>query len=85
MIWDKEKNQKQNQPKKSRKMKTFKEHVEEGNKDALKMALAIRNFKKRGGKIDKQPENMEKWWGQLSPEDKKRAKNIAQYKKNKKK
>ena len=61
------------------------ESTEEDNKDALKMALAIRNFKKRGGKIDKQPENMEKWWGQLSPEDKKRAKNIAQYKKNKKK
>ena len=60
--------------------------VDEDKKmDALKLALAIRNFKKRGGKIDKQPENMEKWWGQLSPEDKKRAKNIAQYKKNKKK
>ena len=58
---------------------------EDKKKDALKLALAIRNFKKRGGKIDKQPENMEKWWGQLSPEDKKRAKNIAQYKKNKKK
>jgi hypothetical protein len=61
------------------------EPVEEGNVSALKMALAIRNFKKKGGKIDKQPDNVEKWWGQLSPEDRKRAKNIAQYKKDKKK
>ena len=67
------------------KVKGVTEVDEDKKKDALKLALAIRNFKKRGGKIDKQPENMEKWWGQLSPEDKKRAKNIAQYKKNKKK
>jgi len=60
------------------------EPVEEGNADSLKMALALRNFKKKGGKIDKQPDNMEKWWGQLSPADKKRAENIAQYKQDKK-
>jgi len=59
--------------------------TEEGNKEALKLAIAIRNFKKKGGKIDKQPENIEKWWGKLSPEDKKRAEKIAQYKKDKKK
>ena len=61
------------------------EPTKEGNKEALKLAIAIRNFKKKGGKIDKQPENIEKWWGKLSPEDKKRAEKIAQYKKDKKK
>ena len=65
---------------------TFKEEIEvaEADKEALKRALAISKWKKAGGKIDKQPDNMEKWWGQLSPEDQKRAANIAQYKKEKK-
>lgn len=65
---------------------TFKEEIEvaEADKEALKRALAISKWKKSGGKIDKQPDNMEKWWGQLSPEDQKRAANIAQYKKEKK-
>jgi len=66
--------------------KGLKEEVEvaEADKEALKRALAISKWKKAGGKIDKQPDNMEKWWGQLSPEDQKRAANIAQYKKEKK-
>ena len=66
--------------------KGLKEEVEvaEADKEALRRALAISKWKKAGGKIDKQPENMEKWWGQLTPEDKKRAANIAQYKKEKK-
>ena len=74
-----------NKHKKSIKMQGATIDFDEDNKDALKKALALHKFKQKGGKIDKQPENMEKWWGQLSPEDKKRAKNIAQYKKNKKK
>ena len=58
--------------------------VEEGNTDALKMALAKHKFKKKGGKVDKQPDNLEKTWGKLSPQDRKRAEKIAQYKKDKK-
>ena len=66
--------------------KALKEEVEvaEADKEALKRALAISKWKKAGGKIDKQPDNIEKWWGQLSPEDQKRAATIAQYKKEKK-
>ena len=60
------------------------EPVEEGNTDALKMALAKHKFKKKGGKVDKQPDNLEKTWGKLSPQDRKRAEKIAQYKKDKK-
>ncbi len=56
----------------------------ESRKDALKRALEISKWKRAGGKVDKQPDNIEKWWGQLSPEDQKRAANIAQYKKEKK-
>jgi hypothetical protein len=70
-------------------MKTFKQHLEvdlaEADKEALKRALAISKWKKAGGKVDKQPDNIEKWWGQLTPADRKRAENIAQYKKEKKK
>tara|TARA_B110000196_G_scaffold295154_1_gene284677 strand:- start:483 stop:698 length:216 start_codon:yes stop_codon:yes gene_type:complete len=71
-------------------MKTFKElnhevELAEADIEALKRALAISKWKKAGGKVDKQPENIEKWWGQLSPADRKRAANIAQYKKEKKK
>ena len=71
-------------------MKTFKElnhevELAEADIEALKRALAISKWKKAGGKVDKQPENIEKWWGQLSPADRKRAENIAQYKKEKKK
>ena len=57
--------------------------IDEADMEALKRALAISKWKKAGGKVDKQPENIEKWWGQLSPEDQKRAANIAQYKKEK--
>lgn len=70
-------------------MKTFKQHLEvdlaEADKEALKRALAISKWKRAGGKVDKQPDNIEKWWGQLTPADRKRAENIAQYKKEKKK
>ena len=66
--------------------KGLKEEVEiaEADKEALKRALAISKWKRAGGKVDKQPDNIEKWWGQLSPADKKRAATIAQYKKEKK-
>jgi len=66
--------------------KALKEEVEvaEAEKEALKRALAISKWKRAGGKVDKQPDNIEKWWGQLSPEDQKRAATIAQYKKEKK-
>ena len=66
--------------------KGLKEEVEiaEADKEALKRALAISKWKKAGGKVDKQPDNIEKWWGQLSPADQKRAATIAQYKKEKK-
>jgi len=58
--------------------------IVEADKEALKRALAVSKWKKAGGKVDKQPENIEKWWGQLSPADRKRAETIAQYKKEKK-
>jgi len=60
------------------------EELVEADKEALKRALAISKWKKAGGKVDKQPENIEKWWGQLTPADRKRAENLAQYKKEKK-
>ena len=71
---------------KENQLKLVKEEVEvaEADKEALKRALAISKWKKAGGKVDKQPDNIEKWWGQLSPEDQKRAATIAQYKKEKK-
>ncbi len=60
--------------------------VEENKKmDALKLALAKHKFKKKGGKVDKQPDSMEKPYGKLSKDDQERAKAIAQYKKDKKK
>ena len=65
-------------------MKKFKDYIEESNVDALKLALAKHKFKKKGGKVDKQPDSLEKTWGKLSPKDKKRAEKIAQYKKDKK-
>ena len=58
--------------------------IDEADTEALKRALAISKWKKAGGKVDKQPDNIEKWWGQLSPADRKRAATIAQYKKEKK-
>ena len=73
-------------------MKTFKKFIEDTRKDALKRALAIRKFKQKGGKIDKQPPSIDlgkyKYRGMnistLSKEDEKRAKDIAQYRKDKK-
>jgi hypothetical protein len=62
----------------------LKNSLNEADKEALKRALAISKWKKAGGKVDKQPENIEKWWGQLTPADRKRAENLAQYKKEKK-
>jgi len=60
--------------------------VDEDKKmDALKLAFAKHKFKKRGGKVDKQPDSLEKPYGNLSKDDLKRAKAIAQYKKDKKK
>jgi len=67
-----------------RDMAQGKDEVEESNVDALKLALAKHKFKKKGGKVDKQPDSLEKTWGKLSPKDKKRAEKIAQYKKDKK-
>ena len=59
--------------------------VDENKKmDALKLALAKHKFKDRGGKVDKQPDSMEKPYGKLSKDDLERAKAIAQYKKDKK-
>ena len=59
--------------------------VDEDKKmDALKLALAKHKFKKKGGKVDKQPDSMEKPYGKLSKDDQERAKAIAQYKKDKK-
>ena len=59
--------------------------VDEDKKmDALKLALAKHKFKDRGGKVDKQPDSMEKPYGKLSKDDLERAKAIAQYKKDKK-
>ena len=70
-------------------MKKFKQYlkeieVDEDNKDALKKALALHKFKQKGGKIDKQPDSLEKPYGNLSKDDLKRAKKIVQYKKDKK-
>jgi hypothetical protein len=67
-----------------RDMAQGKDEVEESNVDALKLALAKYKFKKKGGKVDKQPDSLERTWGKLSPQDKKRAEKIAQYKKDKK-
>ena len=67
-----------------RDMAQGKDEVEESNIDALKLALAKHKFKKKGGKVDKQPDSLERTWGKLSPQDKKRAEKIAQYKKDKK-
>ena len=67
-----------------RDMAQGKDEVEESNVDALKLALAKHKFKKKGGKVDKQPDSLEKTWGKLSTKDKKRAEKIAQYKKDKK-
>ena len=59
--------------------------VDEDKKmDALKLALAKHKFKGKGGKVDKQPDSMEKPYGKLSKDDLERAKAIAQYKKDKK-
>jgi|TARA_R110000765_G_scaffold258795_1_gene358985 hypothetical protein len=73
-------------------MKKFKQYlkeieeveVDEDNKDALKKALALHKFKQKGGKIDKQPDSLERPYGNLSKDDLKRAKKIVQYKKDKK-
>ena len=66
--------------------KETEKEVEENKKmDALKLALAKHKFKKKGGKVDKQPDSMEKPYGKLSKDDLERAKAIAQYKKDKKK
>ena len=73
-------------------MKKFKQYlkeieeveVDEDNKDALKKALALHKFKQKGGKIDKQPDSLERPYGALSKDDLKRAKKIVQYKKDKK-
>ena len=67
-----------------RDMAQGKDEVEESNVGALKLALAKYKFKKKGGKVDKQPDSLERTWGKLSPQDKKRAEKIAQYKKDKK-
>ena len=65
--------------------KEAEKEVEENKKmDALKLALAKHKFKKKGGKVDKQPDSMEKPYGKLSKDDQERAKAIAQYKKDKK-
>ena len=61
---------------------TFKKFSEETRKDALKKALATYKFKKKGGKIDKQPDSLEKLYGKLSKDDQKRMKSIAQYRKD---
>ena len=62
-----------------------KEVDEDKKMDALKLAFAKHKFKKKGGKVDKQPDSMEKSYGKLSKDDQERAKAIAQYKKDKKK
>ena len=72
-------------------MKTFIEFRED-NKDALRRALAIQKFKKKGGKIDIQPPSIDLGRyrrrgvnvSTLSKDDEKRAKDIAQYRKDKK-
>ena len=64
--------------------KEAEKEVEEDKKiDALKLAFAKHKFKKKGGKVDKQPDSMEKPYGKLSKDDLERAKAIAQYKKDK--
>ena len=71
-------------------MKKFKQYLkeieidEDKKLDALKQAFAMHKFKQKGGKIDKQPDSLEKPYGNLSKNDLKRAKKIAQYKKDKK-
>ena len=61
-----------------------KEVDEDKKMDAMKLALAKHKFKKKGGKVVKQPYSMEKPYGKLSKDDQERAKAIAQYKKDKK-
>ena len=65
-------------------MKTFKIFLED-RMDDLRKALAVHKFKKGGGEIDKQPDNIEKAYGKLSKDDLERAQAIAQYKKDKRK
>ena len=71
-------------------MKNFKQYLkeievdEDKKMDALKLAFAMHKFKQKGGKIDKQPDSLEKPYGNLSKDDLKRAKKITQYKKDKK-
>ena len=71
-------------------MMSFKKFSEETRKDALKRALAIHKFKKKGGKVDKQPPSLDlgrqKYKGlnisTLSKDDQKRVKAIAKYRKD---
>ncbi len=65
-------------------MKTFKDFLED-RMDDLRKALAVHKFKKGGGEIDKQPDNIEKAYGKLSKDDLERAQAISQYKKDKRK
>ena len=61
--------------------KTFAElHEGESRKDALKRALAIAQWKKAGGKVEKQPPTP----GRGGKEDEKMAKAVQDYKKKKK-
>jgi DNA repair ATPase RecN len=70
-------------------MKSFNEFLED-NKDALNKALAMHKFKKKGGKIDKQPPSLDRVWTRfsnastLSKDDQEKVKAIAQYRKDKK-
>ncbi len=71
-------------------MKSFNEFLED-NKDALNRALAMHKFKKKGGKIDKQPPSLDRVWTKfsnastLSKDDQEKIKAIAQYRKDKRK
>jgi hypothetical protein len=71
-------------------MKSFNEFLED-NKDALNRALAMHKFKKKGGKIDKQPPSLDRVWTRfsnastLSKDDQEKVKAIAQYRKDKRK
>ena len=71
-------------------MKSFNEFLED-NKDALNRALAMHKFKKKGGKIDKQPPSLDRVWTKfsnastLSKDDQEKVKAIAQYRKDKRK
>ena len=71
-------------------MKSFNEFLED-NKDALNRALAMHKFKKKGGKIDKQPSSLDRVWTKfsnastLSKDDQEKIKAIAQYRKDKRK